>query len=189
MRLGRGLAGIALAISVAGAAAAQPAPECARAKTPAEKAICGDPKLRDADAAMSRAYAALKSALPQDQQAALLADQRQWVARRDRWCSDKQGPALDACLWRETETRRRFLAGEGPNVAPDAPHLVPAFFHEARKGRYEISIAYPRLSEGGAEPAFARAVAVDGHAVYWTAGDGTVKKMAQPPPAPDPSVP
>src|SRR5882724_2804108 len=139
-------------------ALAQPAPDCSRAKTGSEKAICADPQLSAADMAMSRAYSALKATLPAEQQSALLADQRQWVRQRDVRCGEKHGVDLTACLLAQTETRRRFFGGEGPNQAVAAPHLIPAFFSEARKGRYEISIAYPQItaSVGPAATAFNR---------------------------------
>jgi uncharacterized protein YecT (DUF1311 family) len=130
--------------------AAQPAPECARARTPIEKAICADPALAAADAQMAKAYAVLRAGLPADQQAALLSDQRSWIRRRDAACSEADATELVACLARETEARRRFLTGMGPDDAAEAPRLLPAFFREAKTGRYEIDAAYPRLSGAGA---------------------------------------
>ena len=114
-------------------------------QTPSEKAICADPEIAEIDAAMSRAYAALKASLPTEQQSGLLADQRQWVGHRDALCSDKQGRNFARCLRDATEARRRFLTGEPTSGAADAARLPPVFFHEAHKGRYEISGAYPRL--------------------------------------------
>jgi hypothetical protein len=94
---------------------------------------------------MAQVYAAFRATLPRDQQQALLIDQRQWLTRRTAACGDKSDSAFVRCLIAETEARRRFLAGEGPNGAPNAPRIVPALFHEQRKGRYEISIEYPRM--------------------------------------------
>ena len=69
MRIGLVLGGALITAALSGgAAAAQPAPECARAKMPSEKAICADPEIAEIDAAMSRAYAALKASLPTEQQ-------------------------------------------------------------------------------------------------------------------------
>jgi peptidoglycan-N-acetylglucosamine deacetylase len=89
----------------------------------------------------------------------LLADQRQWVTRREGWCGHQTGDALDRCVLDETEDRRHFLAGEGPNAAADAPRVAPGFFHEERKGRYIISIEYPQIvaPENAAAAAFNRA--------------------------------
>jgi len=169
----------AVVIGSAGPALAQAVPDCSRAKTAVEKAICGDPKLTEADAAMARAYSALKAKLPAEQQRALLADQRQWVRQRNVRCDDRQGQDLASCLLAQTEARRRFFAGEGPNPATDAPHLTPAFFGEAKKGRYEITIVYPQIaaSTGPSAEAFNRAA----HAVAF--GKDTVaeyRKMEPP---------
>jgi uncharacterized protein YecT (DUF1311 family) len=150
------LVGHIAALLLAGAAAAQPAPQCQQAKTPAEKAICGNPELAAADQRMAQAYAALRAQLPTEQKAALLGDQRRWARERDGRCSDKSDRELTACLLAETERRRRFLAGEG---TAEAGYLRPAFFHEAKAGRYEISIEYPQFApaNGAAQNAFNRA--------------------------------
>src|SRR5437763_9800786 len=149
-------AGVMASITIAlGAAAAlillafgargQPVPDCRQAKTAAEKAICGNVELAAADKAMADSYTALRAKLPPEQQKALLADQRRWITRRTAACGDKTEEALAQCLLAETEARRRFFAGESPNAAAGVPRTVPALFHEIRKGRYEISIEYPRV--------------------------------------------
>lgn len=123
--------------------AAQPAPDCAKARSTVEKAICGDPAVTAADAAMAKAYAALAATLTPPQQADLRRDQRRWVTARDRACAETKNQALTTCLRGETERRRRFLAGQGANGAAGAPALLPVYFYEAKKGAYEITIAYP----------------------------------------------
>jgi len=136
-----------LAAFLVGAVAgvAQPGLDCSRAKSAVEKVICTEPALASADAEMTMAYAALHAALPADQRSALRANQRQWLAERDGACREK-GPALARCLTEETEARRRFLVGEGPNGAPRAPRLLPNFYYEESKARrYEISIQYPQI--------------------------------------------
>jgi peptidoglycan-N-acetylglucosamine deacetylase len=151
---------IAWALLLAGSAAdAQSAPDCRQAKTATEKAICTNLELSAADKTMGQAYAALRAHLPSEQQPALLADQRRWITRRTAACGDKSDDALFKCLIAQTEARRRFLAGEGPNGGADAPRIVPGLFHEARKGRYEISIEYPLMltPRGPAAAAFDRA--------------------------------
>jgi uncharacterized protein YecT (DUF1311 family) len=152
------LGSIAALLLLATGAAAQPMSECRQAKTEADKAICGNPDLAAADKRMAEAYAAFRAELPPDQQKALLADQRRWITRRQAACGDKSDDALVQCLLAETEARRRLLAGESPNGAPGAPRIVAGLFHEARKGRYEISIEYPRmLTPRPAATAFERA--------------------------------
>src|SRR5262249_7371081 len=120
---------------------------------------CGNAELAAADKAMAVAYTAFRAELPPEQQKALLADQRRWITRRTAACGDRTGEAFAQCLLAETEARRRFFAGEGPNGAQDAPRIVPALFHEARKGRYEISIESPQMlmPRGLAATAFERA--------------------------------
>jgi uncharacterized protein YecT (DUF1311 family) len=144
---------------VAAGAAAQPAPDCRQARTASERAICGNPELAAADKAMGEAYAGLRAQLVPEQQQALLADQRRWITRRTAACGNKSDEAFVKCLIAQTEVRRRFLAGEGPNGAAGAPRIVPGLFHEARKGRYEISIEYPLMltPHGPASAAFERA--------------------------------
>ena len=90
--------------------------------------------------------AALAGTLPPAQQTELRRDQRQWVTARDGACAEAKEPALAACLRGETERRRRFLAGEGANGAAGAPPLLPVYFHEAKKGAYEIDVAYPAFA-------------------------------------------
>jgi len=165
-----GLSAIAALLLVAASPAAQPVPDCHQAKTPAETAICSNAELAAADKAMGRAYATLRAQLPPEQQKALLADQRRWVTRRTAACGDKSDDALAQCLLAQTDARRRFLGGEGPNGAAGVPRIVPALFHEARKGRYEISIEYPQVlaPRGPAAAAFervARAIAFGKDAV------------------------
>jgi len=127
-------------------AAAQPAPDCRRAATPVDKAICADPKLAAADKGMAAAYAALRTRLPAEQHTALLADQREWLRHRNETCAGKSGEELPKCLLAETEPRRRFLAGEYDNGTADAPRLLPNFISEERKSRYKISIEYPQIA-------------------------------------------
>jgi uncharacterized protein YecT (DUF1311 family) len=120
--------------------------DCGKAQTSVEKAICANPPLAAADSAMAQAYDALAKAVPAEQKAALLSDQRKWVAGRAAGCEDKKGEAFTACLLADTEERRRFLAGEGPNGASGAPRLLPTFLAETKKGAYEISVEYPQFA-------------------------------------------
>jgi len=139
----------AVLLVVAGSATAQPAADCNRARSVAERAICVDPRLAAADSEMAKAYSALRALLPTAQRAALLDSQREWIAQRDGACPD-QGSQLTQCLLEQTQARRRFLAGEGPNDAVGAPRLLPAFQRE-EAAHYQISIQYPQIpSSAGA---------------------------------------
>jgi uncharacterized protein YecT (DUF1311 family) len=169
------LGAITALLLAASGAAAQPMPDCRQAKTETEKAICGNAELAAADKAMAQAYAAFRATLPPEQQKALLADQRRWITRRTAACGDKTDAAFAQCLIAETETRRRFFAGEGPNGAKDIPRIMSALFHEARKGRYEISIEYPEMltPQGPSAAAFNRAA----HAIAF--GKDAVKEYRE----------
>ena len=140
------LAVVAVLAALAGTARAQPAPDCSKAHTASEKAICGNAELSAADAAMAKAYAALLKALPAGQQADLRRNQRDWITNRDGGCSDKKDDALAQCLLTATNRRRHFLAGEGDNGPAGAPALLPVYFTESRKGAYDITIAYPQFA-------------------------------------------
>jgi uncharacterized protein YecT (DUF1311 family) len=137
---------------MAAAPPATTATDCSRATTRNEKLICTTPELRAADAAMAKAYSVLKAELPRAQRSALLSDQRGWLGLRDGIeISPTGAPVVEsdrdlvARLLKETDERRGFLAGEGPNRAPDAPRLRPVFLQEFREGLYEINVAYPRI--------------------------------------------
>jgi uncharacterized protein YecT (DUF1311 family) len=155
-----GFSAVAVLLLLAyGTAGAQPVPDCGQAKSATDKAICGNAELAAADKVMAETYAGLRAKLSPEQQNALLADQRRWITRRTAGCGDNSDDAFAQCLRAETEARRRFLAGESPNGARDAPRIVPVLFHEARKGHYEISIETPQMltPRGPAAAAFERA--------------------------------
>ena len=169
-------------------AAAQPAPDCARARSAVARAICSDPALKAADSEMVRVFDALRAALPIQQHSTLLADQRQWAVERDAACQQEKS-AFAACLRRETEARRRFLAGEGPNGATAAPRLLPAFDYQASKTlRYAISIRYPQIRG----PADAAAVAFNkqSRAIAFGTGANSADafRNSEPPPADQPAI-
>ena len=152
----------ALAIAIASAAVlvnatfalAQTGPDCRRAKSDAERAVCADPSLKVADSAMAKAYAALHALLPPAQRPALLDDQREWLGMRDAACREK-GPDLAQCVLEQTEARRRFLDGETAGGNPGAPKLLPTFYREAG-AHYKITVQYPQIlgSAGRAATAF-----------------------------------
>jgi uncharacterized protein YecT (DUF1311 family) len=134
---------------VAGSGMAGPVADCNRARSAAERAICMDSHLTAADSEMAKAYSALRTLLPASQYAALLENQREWIAQRDGVCQDT-GSELTRCLLEQTQARRRFLAGEGPNDEFGALRLMPTFYREAAT-HYKISIEYPQIpSAGGA---------------------------------------
>ena len=131
--------------------------------------------------AMANAYSALKAELPRAQQAVLLANQRGWIRSRDATCADKSDRDLVGCLLAQTDQRRRYLAGEGPNRAPDAPRLKPAFFGEGRDGLYYINLVYPRIVKprSPSEGAFNNAV----HGLFLSKEALDYARTTEPPPA------
>ena len=140
-----------LASPIAAARPAAIATDCSRATTREEKSICTTPELRAADAAMAKAYSVLNAELPRAQQSALLSDQRRWLDLRDSMAISPTGaPVVEsdrdlvARLLKETDERHGFLAGEGPNRAPDAPRLQPVFVFVED---YGIHLVYPRIAK------------------------------------------
>lgn len=80
--------------------------DCAKAKTPVEKAICTNEKLKKDDAHLSkRFFADLKSAREsgflkdgKSLHEMTLARQREWLAQREKTCGGMQGDKVDACV-------------------------------------------------------------------------------------------
>jgi uncharacterized protein YecT (DUF1311 family) len=136
---------------------------CNAASTRQEKAICADPAAKAADEQMAAAFAALRSSIPDADRDALVTDQRQWIRGRDDNCtyadsSGRQlaGPALSACLRKQTDRRRLFLSGT-PAEGPGLPNPVRPFFVKGKDGRVISGLRFaPPRSEG--ERAFNRAV-------------------------------
>ena len=58
--------------------------DCKKATTQAEKLICDNSELREADIKMSAAYQKLRKALASEEQKILKADQRSWLKERDK---------------------------------------------------------------------------------------------------------
>jgi uncharacterized protein YecT (DUF1311 family) len=137
---------------VTGLATARPVADCNRARSTTARAICINPRLTAADAEMAKAYSMLRDLLPAAQHAALLDSQREWIAQRDGACQDK-GSELTQCLLKQTQARRRFLAGEGPNQDLGALRLLPAFHREAA-AHYKISIEYPQIPRADGAASF-----------------------------------
>jgi len=97
-----------------------PSFDCAKAQTPAEKAICADPALAAADRQLDKAYAAARSAPGADLQH-LHQQQIQWIIARNKNChpdpDDSQAdPAFLRCLNSSYVERIAQLAPR-----PDAP--------------------------------------------------------------------
>jgi uncharacterized protein YecT (DUF1311 family) len=144
------------ALLLAGTATPALAFDCTKARSPVEKAICADPALTRADTAMAQAYVAIQTGMSQAEGKALLHSQRDWLKQRDGQCGGwgQPGAKIDgACLLRESDARRRLLAGEADDAGPGALPLRPAFSEQVDAGRkIDVSIALPRLGEGATAP-------------------------------------
>jgi uncharacterized protein YecT (DUF1311 family) len=142
MRLRKTTVGAAIIAVALGLLMARPAQaiNCQAAATRQEKAICADPAAKSADERMAEAFAALRSQIPESDRDALMSDQRHWITTRNDSCTydpdgkELAGPALSACLAKESEQRHLFLSG----LPPDGPGLAAAiwpFFIKGRDGR------------------------------------------------------
>lgn len=89
------LVSAAVMLLSAGFALAQPAPSfnCAKAQTPAEKAICADTTLAKADADIAQRIKALGQALDSETAKALVQDQRSFIKLRDQIADQAASPA------------------------------------------------------------------------------------------------
>jgi uncharacterized protein YecT (DUF1311 family) len=100
--------------------------DCNTAATATEKAICAV----FVDAALDAAFSAATAGASRSERDEIAAAQFRWLQTRDRSCTETQGAALGACLAKESEQRRLFLAGE-----PEAGAYCAKFpFRERRQG-------------------------------------------------------
>ena len=104
-----GVVSVVAAVASADAAAAL---DCTKAKSDAEKAICGDPSLKAQDAALSRFYFDTLRTLKGSRHDLLISDQRRWLAEDRDACllpSGKPAPIVP-CLAGNLAVRRRAIA-------------------------------------------------------------------------------
>jgi uncharacterized protein YecT (DUF1311 family) len=136
---------------------------CNAASTRQEKAICADPAAKTADEQMAAAFTALRSSMTDPGRDALVTDQRQWIRTRDDNCTyadssggQLAGPALPACLRKQSDRRRLFLSG-APAEGPGLPNPIRPFFRKGKDGRVISGLRFvPPRSDG--ERTFNRAV-------------------------------
>jgi len=103
-----------LAASDHAAAQGKPSFDCAKAASVAEKAICADPALAQADADVAKAYAALLKTLDAHAGKALRDDQSDFIAYRDQIASFNENTSKDQQTFDLGEflhDRASFLAG------------------------------------------------------------------------------
>lgn len=146
----------ALAVAVLAAPAAAASFPCAKAGTSTEKAICADPAVSALDERLAAAYKAALQRLGMDAnatQAAVKADQKEWLAERNACGADA------ACLRTQYERRVAVLSFK-PD--PGAPSPADPFVGRFGHGGF-MEVATLRLRDGtlavsvsGAEPKTAR---------------------------------
>ncbi len=133
------LVGLILAVSLActaraqpGFSAAMPSFDCARASTASEVAICRDPVLARADAAVAAAFSRAAAAVQGADAAALTSGQRAWLRQRNACQADP------GCLQRAMAQRvAELLAAPGQAGAARAAELP------ARNGTVALTGAGP----------------------------------------------
>jgi uncharacterized protein YecT (DUF1311 family) len=86
--------------------------DCAKAKTPQEKAICANPNLSAADDELGAAYRDLLAAAPAEMKIEIRADQRAWLVGDLRRCKPDTPPqtgVMETCLLADREERAKEL--------------------------------------------------------------------------------
>lgn len=73
----------------------RPSFDCAQARRPDERLICGDVALANADRNMAETFARAVATVPEPQREALRREQRDWLARRPAACNLTGDPKID----------------------------------------------------------------------------------------------
>jgi uncharacterized protein YecT (DUF1311 family) len=124
--------------------------DCARASTAIERTICKEPKLGKADRDMAAAFTALEAKLKGPAREALVKDQQQWIADRNRACAtDTDGiiPCLEQRYAARTANLRAFGEGAFPFIGQQA--LIGSGTLGKISWSYDIS--YPRFDGSTAD--------------------------------------
>ena len=125
MRHATWLVTMGLLANIHGPALAQPAPQgidCAKARSPTERAICASPALLSLDRQSAAAYAAALTRQP-ERQDVLRADLVRWLKARDATCA-LPAAAIPECLRTQLATRIAALAPP-PAAATAVPPPQP----------------------------------------------------------------
>lgn len=103
----------------ASAATAQPSFDCAKASTPVETLVCGDPALAALDRSLAEAYAKAMAGWPEGEKTAQRTAQRSWIATRNA-CA--KGNDMRGCV--ESSYRRRLIEVQIKGGQLQAPNPV-----------------------------------------------------------------
>ena len=121
--------------------------DCGKAGTAVEKAICANTTLRDADDAMSAAYAKLKDASDAAAKESMRISQLRWIRRREN-CSSDLVTDLNDCIGEETAKRQAMLTATAATGPRDGSDLTPWFVQkEGKKGGWDIDLNLVRFAE------------------------------------------
>jgi uncharacterized protein YecT (DUF1311 family) len=143
---------MALTLAVASPAFAQGGAsfDCGKASTAIERTICQDPELAKADREMAAAYSALAGKLSGPAKEALVKDQVQWIADRNRACTidtDGMVPCLKVRYAARTANLRAFGDGLYPFVGQRA--LIGS--GKLGKIAWSYDITYPQFDGNTAD--------------------------------------
>lgn len=134
----------ALALLVIFAASDADAFDCAKAKSPSEKAICADSGARAADEEMAKAYGDLLRGSGEKSKKQLAAAQANWLRLRDGSCSEQHGEKLAACLTQQSRQRAAFLAGRA-EAGPGTVDTLAAKVWYAKLAKGQVDVDYELL--------------------------------------------
>ncbi|MDB5510538.1 MAG: hypothetical protein JWR08_21 [Enterovirga sp.] len=127
--------------------------DCTKARSAVEQAICATPALMEQDRALSAAYAARLSRDPQGA-AALRAEQRAWLAGRERSCASKAEPLprVAACLAGLYRTRLVGLASAAVPPGASVPTGIAGLRPPAADGSGQLAPAAAQVLTAPAPP-------------------------------------
>jgi len=104
--------GLLISMLLAGAVAHAASFDCAKAKTPQEKAICASPELSAADDKMAAAYRAVLAAAPPEIISEVRDGQKLWIRKMGEGCPSKglePSVELTVCLLADEDSRTKEL--------------------------------------------------------------------------------
>lgn len=145
----RGVLAAALLVAVATTTLAQgpSRPDCAKAATAIERAICAKPELAAIDRKMSAAYAALSGKLTGAARDHLLADQIRWLANRAAACVVEPAE-MEECLESRNRDRTAQLEWLGDGAYPFISEQAIVKSGKVRGIPYIIDASYPQFDGG-----------------------------------------
>lgn len=120
--------------------------DCAKATTAVEKAICADPQLKQLDARLSEAYAAVKASSMPAEQRMLARSQKRWIAEREFCSGDDSG--MNACIAQKTKDRLSLLLGAPESGPGAAAKMVPVFrVQDGSTKQWDIDMSLMRFAD------------------------------------------